>query len=182
MTPQVLFLHGPAAAGKHTIGTLLSEQLGIPLFHNHLTVDLAGTLFDFGSREFVELREAVWKLSFQSAASAGRSFIFTFHPEATVRPALIDELGEIVAQHGGTVLFIELYCSDAEVERRIGNESRSRFGKLKDPVLFRELKKTGGFDFAPLPAPLISVDTERCTPEQSTRAIVEALQQTGSAP
>ena len=46
----VVFLYGPPASGKHTIGKRLSALLNIPLFHNHLTVDLATTLFEFGIR------------------------------------------------------------------------------------------------------------------------------------
>lgn len=44
---RVVFIHGPAAAGKYTIANELSKISGIPLFHNHLTVDLAKTLHDF---------------------------------------------------------------------------------------------------------------------------------------
>ena len=46
---HVFFIFGPAAAGKYTIGKLVSESLALPLFHNHLTVDLVATLFEFGS-------------------------------------------------------------------------------------------------------------------------------------
>jgi len=34
----VAFIHGPAPAGKHTIGMRLSKETGLPLFHNHLAV------------------------------------------------------------------------------------------------------------------------------------------------
>ena len=97
----VVFLHGPAASGKHTIGTLVSEATGLPLFHNHLTVDLATTLFEFGSEPFVSLREAIWLSSFRTAAEAGQSFLFTFHPESTVRPEFIHRAEEAVRAAGG---------------------------------------------------------------------------------
>lgn len=172
---QVVFIHGPAAAGKYTIGAQVAERLGWPLFHNHLTVDLVKTLFDFGSAEFVRLREEIWRASFAAAARARQSFVFTFNPEATVRPALIAELADTVEQHGGQLRYVELRCSDDEVARRIANPSRAKFGKLVDPALFREIVEQGGFDFPPLPEPLIAIDTERMAPHESADAIVGAL-------
>ncbi len=179
MSSQVLFLHGPAASGKHTIGTLVAEKLGWPLFHNHLTVDLVTSLFDFGTEGFVALREAIWRESFAAAADAGRSFVFTFNPERTVRPALIGELQELVEARGGEVLYVELACSDAEVERRIGNASRQQFGKLTDVGLYRDIRDGGGFDFPPLPEAMIVVDTEARPPEESAGLISSAVLEAG---
>ena len=50
----VIFLHGPPASGKYTVGKVLSALLGVPLFHNHLAVDLARSLFEFGTPGFVK--------------------------------------------------------------------------------------------------------------------------------
>ena len=172
----VVFLHGPAAAGKHTIGSLLSEATGLPLFHNHLTVDLVATLFEFGSEGFVELREEIWLASFRAAARADRSLIFTFHPEASVRPSFIDQTREVVKEHGGTVFFVELLCSEKAVESRIDAPSRAEFGKLQDLEFYRTLREQGAFEFPPLPEPLVRVDTEANAPEASAQEIREALE------
>jgi hypothetical protein len=167
----VLFIHGPAASGKHTIGSLISQKRGIPLFHNHLTVDLVKTLFSFGTKPFADLRAQIWRASFSQAAMAKTSFVFTFNPESTVDPALIEELQKIVEENGGKVLFVELLCSDEEVARRIGNDSRAEFGKLLDADVYRELKKAGGFNFPALPEPILVIDTDRNTPDQAATAI-----------
>lgn len=50
---QVIFLHGPAASGKHTIGSALSRLTGLPRFHNHLAVDADLSLFPFGDPSFI---------------------------------------------------------------------------------------------------------------------------------
>ena len=100
--------------------------MGLPLFHNHLTVDLVKTLFEFGSPEFISLREEIWVSAFSKAAQAGKSFIFTFNPENTVAPDLIPRLEEIYRKSGGAFYYVELLCSDDEVMRRINNESRKR--------------------------------------------------------
>lgn len=176
----VVFLHGPAAAGKHTIGSLLSESTGLPLFHNHLTVDLVTTLFDFGSDGFVELREEVWLASFRAAARTGRSLIFTFHPEASVRPSFIDSARELVEKHDGKMYFVELLCSEEAVESRLDAPSRKKFGKLRDLGFYRTLRDQGAFEFPPLPEPLVRVDTEANPPEVSVQKIREALGEVGA--
>jgi hypothetical protein len=171
---DVVFLHGPPAAGKHTLGQRLAERLGIPLFHNHLTVDLVATLFPFGSPGFVALRERIWLEAFRLAAQAGRSFVFTFNPEATVDPELIGRLERTVTAAGGRVLYVELGCAEEEIERRLGNESRARFGKLTDLGLYRRIRAAGGFDFPALPPPVVVIDTGSTGVEEAVEAIEQA--------
>jgi len=176
MNFTVLFIHGPAAAGKYTIGNLVSARLGVPLFHNHLTVDLAGTLFEFGTPAFRQLRAEIWKSSFRAAASEQRSFVFTFTPDRTVDPSLLNELSDIVSCGQGHIHYIELRCEDAEIERRIGSPGRRRCGKLIDPDVYREVKASGGFQFPDLPEPLVSIDTESVTPDEAAELIVRSLE------
>jgi hypothetical protein len=171
---DVLFLHGPAAAGKHTIGGLLSTLVDMPLFHNHLVVDTVSALFDFGTEPFIQLREEMWLSTFRIAADASRSFIFTFNPEATVEVDLIERLEALVHQRGGRVWYVELRCSDAAVQARINSPSRAQFGKLRDPDVYVTLKQQGHFDFPPLPDALISIDTEAAAPIEAARMIADA--------
>lgn len=171
----VVFLHGPAASGKHTIGKLLAERTGLPLFHNHLTVDLVTALFPFGSPGFVALRARLWLAAFEEAADAGRSFIFTFHPEATVDAALIPQLQAAVESAGGKVLYVELAAPRDTILERLGNESRAAFGKLTDRRLYEQIERDGGFEFPPLPEPLLRIETDRMTPAQAADAIADAL-------
>ncbi|HEX2061110.1 MAG TPA: shikimate kinase, partial [Thermoanaerobaculia bacterium] len=89
---HVIFLHGPPASGKYTIGVRLSELTRLPLFHNHLAVDAATSLFPFGTPSFNRLRAAIWQAAFDEAARSRQSFIFTFNPESTVDPGLIPRL------------------------------------------------------------------------------------------
>ncbi|MEM8982658.1 MAG: shikimate kinase [Pseudomonadota bacterium] len=182
MSQKVIFLHGPAAAGKHTIGSIVAERLGWPLWHNHLTVDLVSALFEFGSDAFVALRESIWLSTFACAAKAQRSFVFTFAPEATVRRSLIDELQGEIAHGGGDVHFIELVCAEAVVESRLANASRAAFGKLTDTAVYRQIKTAGGFQFPPMPAPLVTVDTEALQPDEAAAIIIAAVSKASAAP
>ncbi|HEX8767073.1 MAG TPA: hypothetical protein VF714_01815, partial [Jatrophihabitans sp.] len=67
---NLIFLHGPAAAGKLTTAQALGNRLGYPVFHNHLTVDLLTTVFPFGSAPFTRLRALIWLAVFGEAAAA----------------------------------------------------------------------------------------------------------------
>ena len=176
---RVVFIHGPVASGKHTIGSLLSSRTGLPLFHNHLCVDLARTLFEFGSEGFRQLRAEVWRASFAAAAGTGTSFIFTFNPEATVDRKLIDELVQIVESSGGEICFIELRASRETVLQRLDNASRAKFGKLMDRELYRQIESSGGFEFPPLPSPAVVVDTDKLSAEEAAAAIEQALGRVG---
>jgi hypothetical protein len=172
---QVIFIHGPAASGKHTIGSQLSGLTGLPLFHNHLAVDTALSLFEFGTPEFKNLRASIWRTAFQEAARSRRSFIFTFHPEASVEPALVAELVALIEAVGGTVLFVELMCAHETTLERLGNPSRGKFRKLTDPDLYRQLEKQGAFVHPPLPTPLVRINTNELTPEAAANRIAKAI-------
>jgi deoxyadenosine/deoxycytidine kinase len=171
----VVFIHGPAASGKHTIGARLSEQTGMPLFHNHLAVDAAKALFDFGTAPFRMMRATIWLTAFAEAAAAGRSFIFTFHPEASVEPDLINEMIHFVEMSGGRVFFVALTCSRKTILDRLANASRSNFGKLTDPELYRRIEEKGGFAFPALPPALVTIDTDKTTPNDAARHIADAI-------
>ena len=172
---HVVFIHGPAAAGKHTVGTHLSATTGLPLFHNHLAVDAARALFAFGSAPFIALRAAIWRDAFAEATASRLSFIFTFHPEASVDPALIGELTRIVAAGSGHVDFVELTCSRATVLQRLANAGRSQFGKLTDAGQYAAIVARGGFVFPALPPPLLVVDTDEVAAEDAARQIASAV-------
>jgi hypothetical protein len=171
----VIFLHGPPASGKYTVGKALSALLGVPLFHNHLAVDLARSLFEFGTPGFVTLREQVWLAAFEAAAAAGQSFIFTFAPEATVDAGLIARLESVIVRHGGRIHFVELRCPEATIQNRLANESRAAFGKLMDINLYRSIRDAGGFEFPPLPAPLLVIASETMNPDSAALAVQAAL-------
>ncbi|MEM1247825.1 MAG: shikimate kinase [Acidobacteriota bacterium] len=172
----VLFLHGPAAAGKLTVARPLAQRLGVRLFHNHLTVDLSTALFDFGTAGFVQLREEIWLRSFSLAAREGVSFVFTFQPEASVGLTFPQDCRAAVEGHGGHVHFVALDCPESAVEERIAASSRAEFGKLRDVELYKQLRDAGAFEYPPMPEPMVRVDTSRCAPEEAVERIVTRLQ------
>ena len=171
---NLVFLHGPAASGKLTVGRELSRLTGYRLFHNHLVVDAVAAVFDFGSESFVRLREEIWLSVFREAALRGASLIFTFAPERTVRESFVGDAVAAVEGAGGRVLFVEVRCPEADLERRIEDDSRARFGKLRSKALFQELKTAGAFDYPKLPSH-VTIDTSELTPAEAADLIRERL-------
>jgi chloramphenicol 3-O-phosphotransferase len=171
---KLVFIHGAPAVGKLSVARDLAELTGFHLFHNHLTVDLVSSVFPFGSQPFVLLREQVWLSVFREAAINGVSLIFTFNPERTVRERFIEDTLDAVESAGGRVYFVELNCSQRELERRIENPSRKEFGKLRSLEQYRALETAGAFSFRKLPTGL-SLDTTHSSPAQTAALIGEYL-------
>ena len=170
----LVFIHGAPAVGKLTVARELASLTGFPLFHNHLTVDLVSSLFAFGTPSFVRLREQIWLAAFAEAARDNLSLIFTFNPERTVNEDFIQKTIDVVETSGGRVVFVELTCSEAELERRMEQPSRKEFGKLASLEQYRSLKSAGAFEFPKLPNE-ISVDTTNQPPAVTAKVIADHL-------
>jgi hypothetical protein len=168
---QCVFIYGPVASGKLTVATTLGTLSDLPIFHNHLAVDAALSLFEFGSPSFVRLRELIWLSAFQEAAATNRSFIFTFNPEASVPAGFVDKAVNIIVSAGGTIHFIELTCSDAVIEARITNSSRTAFRKLTSLAQYRALRDRGAFAFSSPLKPHLVIPTDTTSPGEAARRI-----------
>ncbi len=171
---DLVFLHGPAAVGKLTVARALAARTGLALFHNHLVVDAVHAVFEFGSPPFVRLRAAFWLATFEEAAMANRSLVFTFAPEATVERTFPAEAVEVVEAHGGRVRFVALTAPLEVQEARVEDPSRAGFGKLRALETLRALRPSGSQAFPPLPAEL-TLDTSLFPAEESARRIAEHL-------
>jgi hypothetical protein len=173
---KLIFLHGLPGVGKLTVARELAEVTRFRLFHNHLVVDLVESVFEFGSKPFVELREKIWLDVFAQAVANGLSgLIFTFAYDRTVRSSFIEDTRRIIESDGGEVLFVELTCSAAELEKRIEHPSRQRFGKLSSVERFRELKEAGAFVDPGIPRERLVVDTTDISASDAADRIVNEL-------
>ena len=178
---RLVFIYGLPATGKLTVAHEVAAMTGYKLFHNHLVVDLLLPVFEFGSPPFVELREDIWLSVFNRASrSQTTGLIFTFAPEATVRPGFIQEATRAVADGNGQVDFVELVCPVVELKRRLGNASRTNFQKLTSVELFEQLLAAGSFDASHMPKPRLSIDTSVLSPTQAAALIVQELELGGS--
>jgi hypothetical protein len=170
-------MYGLPATGKLTVARELAKLVDYKLFHNHLVVDLLLSTFEFGSAPFVELREQIWLSVFdQACRSQLKGLIFTFNPETTVRAEFVQKTLEVVGEGGGQVDFVELVCPLDELRCRIDSSSRLQYRKLTSLALFERLEASGEFDTSHMPAPALTVDTSRRSPQEAAAAIRTALQ------
>ena len=176
---KLIFIYGMPASGKLTVARELSSLTGYKVFHNHLTVDLLLSVFEYGTPEFVELRERMWLDVFKAAFDAGYGgLIFTFVPERTVRQ---DFIGRTVAEMnatGGEVVFVELHCSSEMIENRLPIEERRNFKKLTSVQQLQQLIADGTFSNPKMPAPQLSIDTTHLAPRESALMIARYLNAT----
>lgn len=173
---KLIFLHGLPGVGKLTVARELARLTGYKLFHNHLAVDLVESVFEFGSRPFVELREMIWLTTFSRASEEHLAgLIFTFAYDRTVRSGFIEETRRVVESGGGRVSFVELRCAAGELERRVEQPSRRSFGKLDSVARFRELKEAGAFVVPKIPAGGLIVETDGKPAAETAEEIVSRL-------
>lgn len=179
MTTHVILIFGRPGVGKLTVAEYLAEETGYSLLHNHAVVDLATSLFTFGTPPFVSLREKLWHLSVDAVLRArSPGVIMTFAPEASVTDGFIPSLQKRAATGGGSLHLIELRCSSAENEKRIASDSRERFGKLRDVQTYRKLDAAGVFERPRMPAAELVIDTTDQIALVSAREIAVHLRKT----
>jgi hypothetical protein len=176
---KLIVLHGLPGVGKLTVARELARLTGYKLFHNHLAVDLVESVFEFGTRPFVELREMIWLAVFSQAAEERLvGLIFTFAHDRTVRSRFFTETERAIESVGGRVCYVELRCSAEELERRLVEPSRRDFGKLNSLERFRELKDGGAFDGPEIPAGMV-VETTGISAVETAEEIISRLEAPG---
>lgn len=174
---KLIFLHGMPGVGKLTVARELAALTGFKLFHNHLTVDLVSSVFEFGSQPFVELRERIWLDVFSEASRADvAGVIFTFAFEPTVRGSFSENVRTTVESRGGEVVFVKLTCSPEELEKRITSDSRSHFGKLTSLEQFHELNNAGAFVDPGVTKDRLVLDTTNLSASEAASRIATELE------
>lgn len=173
---HLIFIHGPAAAGKYTVARELAALTGYELYHNHLVVDEVLQTHAFGTPGFVAERDRRWREHFAAAAGdPGRKLIFTFNPENTVPQAFIDWVFDDLPRAGAVLFSVQLLASESEIEARLDSAQRHGFRKLTDLALYRRLRDSGAFTTPVLPPADLVIDTEHHTPAESARLIAKRI-------
>ncbi len=162
--------------GKLTVGSELKKMTGFPLFHNHLTVDLTESLFEFGSAPFIALREKIWLESLEAAFKAKlKGVIFTFAFEKTVSNQFIPALLKMAKKYKGRVEFVELVCDLTELKKRIVSESRTKYNKLISYRKFSNLFSQGVIYKAKSLKENLVVDTTKLSAKQAATQIFKRI-------
>jgi hypothetical protein len=167
---RLVFLYGPPAVGKLTVGRELAALTGFKLFHNHLTVNPIVAIFERGSPPYHRLLRELRVRMLQEAAEAGIDLIGTW-PNPRDGEEAARAYFDAVESRGGRVHLVRLLCDRASLLARVGNPSRHAMEKLTDPARLGELLDDR-FESRPLPfGESLVVDTTDLPPREAALRI-----------
>jgi hypothetical protein len=89
-----------------------------------------------------------------------------------VRQSFIENMIRTVESRGGEVLFVEVVCDPAKLERRLDTPERRTHKKLVSLELFRKLKAEGVFDSPKMPVPKLTLNSTQTSPQENAMEIV----------
>ncbi len=176
---KLVFLYGPPAVGKYTIGATVAERAGYRFVHNHVTVDIAKLVFphktDENRQAISDLKDALRLDIIRAAAQSGVSLITTLAYTVGVSDSFVRAVDKIVSDAGGEVCFVRLTAPRPTLYERMSSESRIALKKPTDPKSLERKFEQGGLD-EPIPfAKSTEIDTSKMTPEQSAQYIIDTF-------
>ena len=165
------------------VGRELSSITGLPLFHNHLSIDAVLPVFPFGSAAFNRLVTGLREGMIAEVADSelpGVIFTYVWAFDQPGDQVYVERLRDIFESRGGRVIYPELW---ADLETRLGrNESASRLAAKpvkRDLAVSRkhllqvnekhQLSSDGGFPFSPH----LLVDNSELTQTEAAELIVK---------
>ncbi|MFI8462079.1 hypothetical protein [Kitasatospora sp. NPDC085464] len=182
--PTLLFVIGPAAVGKMTVGGAIAERTGFKLFHNHLTIEPLLRLFPYESPQFQRLNHGFREQIFAEAAASdlpGLVFTLVWDFDDPADAALVERYAAPFRDRGSRVLFLELSADqDVRLQRNAG-ESRLAEKASKRDLQWSNANLTGMDaryrlnsvdDFAHTPEAHLLIDNTHLEPDEvAVRAI-----------
>ncbi|MHB0999021.1 MAG: shikimate kinase [Armatimonadota bacterium] len=166
---KLICIYGPPASGKLTVARELSSITGIKVFHNHLALDFAAGIFDWGMPAFWSVVESSIMLVLETAAKTDTDLIFTFvySPEDD---SFIGNIVQTVEDHGGEVCFVQLSCTPEVLEERVLSPDRQQFKKISSVETLRDVMCKRDI-FASAPYEGLQIDTCQMIPPEAARVI-----------
>ncbi|HCP09011.1 MAG TPA: hypothetical protein DIT25_04405 [Candidatus Moranbacteria bacterium] len=124
---QLVFIYGSPAVGKLTVAEELTRKTDFKLFHNHRSVDLVKSVFDWGTEEFSHLNRKIRLDVFEMAAKKGISgIVFTYCFRPGRNEDFIRDVIKVVEKYQGEIHFIYLHCDENEMYKRAEHKSRKK--------------------------------------------------------
>ncbi|MGX7676200.1 hypothetical protein [Plantactinospora sp. DSM 117369] len=141
MTGTLLFIIGPPAVGKMTVGEQIAARTGLRLFHNHLAIEPVLRFFPFGSPPFGRLVDRFRRDLIEEVAASdlpGLIFTYVWAFDLPEDERAVDQFAEPFRRRGGRVLFLELEAAQEERLQRNQGASRLAEKPSKRDVVFSQ--------------------------------------------
>jgi AAA domain len=182
--PLLLFIVGPPAVGKMSVGQAIAERTGLRLFHNHIAVELALRYFDYGTPAFRRIDSAIRRLVIEEVAASdlpGLVLTFVWAFDLPEEQEYVDECAKPFRERGARVLFVELEATQAERLKRTAGVSRlaekpsrrdlnaSRRDLLETDARY-QLNSGGKFDERP---DYLRINNTLLTPGEVAKRVIE---------
>ena len=115
----LVFLTGPPAVGKMAVGRELSRITGLPLFHNHLSIEAVLPVFGFGDPAFNRVvtqlrRNVIEEVAKSDLPGVIFTYVWAFDHEGDRN--YVEAIRDLFESHGGRVVYPELW---ADLETRL---------------------------------------------------------------
>jgi hypothetical protein len=184
LRPLLLFVVGPPAVGKMSVGQAITERTGLRLFHNHIAIELALRYFDSGTPAFHRIDGQIRRLVIEEVAASdlpGLVFTYVWAFNLPEDQALVEEYAKPFRERGARVLFAEPEAAQAERLKRIAGVARlaqkpsrrdldtSRRDLLDDDARY-QLNSGGTFDQRP---DYLRINNTLLTPGQVAERVIE---------
>jgi AAA domain len=168
---KLIFIYGDPGTGKLTVARELQKLTGFKLFHNHLTVDLASSLYGYDNPDYFEYVRSLRLGVFERAAKAKISLIFTFWYSSISQPS-VEKYQHAIESRDGKVLFVRLHCRPEILEQRVVSVSRQNWKISSVADLRAALENTGDV----IPGTHLEIENSDLSPDVVALEIVEKLE------
>jgi len=168
---KLIFIYGPPAVGKLTVAKELSKIINYKIFHNHLTVDLLLPFFFFYLKEFWKHNDNIRLEMFEIAARKNINLIFTGCYAKGLDDKNIRNIVKTIKKYKGEVYFVQLTTNKKELSKRVKENSRRKYRKVKSMrSLNQTLKKYDLFSSVPFKDNL-KIDTTSLSARKTAQLI-----------
>jgi len=169
---KLIYIYGPPAVGKLSVGKELAKLTKFKLFHAHLTADYVSSIFPLRDDITNDLKCKIAYIMFEEASKHDINIIFTkvYYPNDK---NFVKKVIQIIEKYNGEVLFIKLYCKPEKLYKRVTQNSRKAFDKVKKiNHLKKILKKDNHFETIPFKKSLI-INNDNILPKECAKKIKE---------
>jgi len=183
---MLVFIVGPPAVGKMTVGIEVARRTGLRLFHTHHTIDLALQFFAHGTPPFRRLVGEFRRRILEEVAGSdlpGLIFTYVWDFDDPADGAVVQEYASLFRARGGRVVIVELEATQTERLRRNETELRlaekpskrdveqSRRRLLEADATYR-LNSSGEFDGR---ADYLRIDNTHLSPAAVADQVIEVF-------